>query len=306
MSTGHGPTFVVAGAARAGSTAVIESLRAHPDVFVTLPKEPHFFGLGNSPVAFTGPGDDLTINRVAVTDRTAYLNLYPEPQRYRALGDGSVSTLYYYDRAIPAILDLNPELRIVIVLREPVARAYSSHQYLLNRGYEPELDFLRAVEDEERRRAQGWHHLWHYTGMSTYAVAVREFLKTFGPEQVGVWFHDELTDEPEHCLSEVHRFVGADPQRSARLTAPRVNASGQPRRRAVHAAMSWAGQHDWVRGSVKRVVPFRVREAIRSKNLRPSSVPQELARELAPQFVDDISDLEDALGRAVPASWRQP
>lgn len=305
MSSPRVPTFVVAGAARAGSTAVIESLRTHPDVFVTLPKEPHFFALADGPVAFTGPGDDLTINRIAVTDRSAYLKLYPEGDDYLALGDGSVSTLYYYERAIPAILDVNPDLRVVIVLREPVARAYSSHQYLLNRGYETELDFLTAIEDEARRRSEGWHHLWHYTGMSTYATAVRRFLEALGPDQVRVWFHDELSGEPERCLAEVQRFIGVDPERTTRLTAPRVNASGQPRRRAVHAAIAWAGRNDWLRGSVKRVVPFRVREAIRSKNLRPSSVPREFTPLLAPRFADDIADLEDALGRAVPASWRQ-
>jgi len=89
--------FVVVGAARAGSTAVTEALRAHPHIFVTRPKEPHYFALSGRPVNFSGPGDDTTINRVAVTDVEQYRAHYPPGGGYRALGEGSVSTLYYHE-----------------------------------------------------------------------------------------------------------------------------------------------------------------------------------------------------------------
>jgi len=85
-----------------------------------------------------------------------------------------------------------------------------------------------------------------------------------------------------------------------------VNASGKPRHPGLHAAIARAGRHEWLRNAVKAVVPFGVREAIRSKNLQPSEVPPEIAHELGPRFADDIADLEDALGRPVPASWRRP
>src|SRR5688572_19388263 len=124
-----GPTFLVAGAGRCGTTGLVEGLRTHPDVFVTHPKEPHYFALHGQTVDFKAPGDQATINQVAVTDRDAYLALYDGAGNARARGDGSVSTLYYYQRAIPEILAVNPEMRIVIMLREPVDRAFSSYQY---------------------------------------------------------------------------------------------------------------------------------------------------------------------------------
>ena len=70
------PTFLVVGTARAGTTAVVEGLRTHPDVFITHPKEPHYFAFHGTVPDFQGPGDDESINRIAITDRDRYLALY--------------------------------------------------------------------------------------------------------------------------------------------------------------------------------------------------------------------------------------
>lgn len=298
------PTFVVAGAARAGSTAVVEALRAHPDVFVTQPKEPHYLALGGQPARFTGPGDEETINRVAVTDAGAYSGLFPRESKALALGEGSVSTLYYHSQAVPRLRAINPDVRVVLILREPVARAYSSHQYLLNRGYEPLADFCEAVEQEPARRAAGWHHLWHYTAMSRYADAVAHVIAELGRESVGVWWYDDLQADSERCLAEIQRFVGVDPARAARREVQRVNASGVPRRPWVQSAIHEAARHPGVKAAVKAVVPFAVRERIRNANLDPGGVPEGTRRELSARFRADLDALEDVLVRPVPAGWR--
>ena len=82
------PNFLVIGAGRSGTTALVEGLRSHPKVFVTEPKEPHYFALHGRQPDFAGPGDAHTINRVAVTDRQAYLDLYPRQHGLVALATG--------------------------------------------------------------------------------------------------------------------------------------------------------------------------------------------------------------------------
>lgn len=298
------PTFVVAGTARAGSTAVIEALRSHPDVFVTLPKEPHFFALGGTTPAFTGPGDNATINHESVTDLDKYLALYQGSAEFVARGEGSVSTLYYPDQSIPAIQAMNPDMRIVIMLRDPVNRAFSSFQYLSVRGMEPLDDFLAAVADEPRRRDLGWHHLWHYTGMSLYADDVEQFLTAFG-DQVGVWFHNDLESDPAGTIEQIQHHLEIDPTRSATSDVQRVNVSGQARVPALQAAIQWGGRQARLRSVIKRVVPFALRERIRSANLAPNATTSDVRRELLPRFAKDLQRLEDVLGRPVPASWSQ-
>jgi Sulfotransferase domain len=255
------PNFVIAGAARAGTTALSEIVRRHPLAFMTEPKEPHYFAFAGQLVEFTGPGDAQTINRVAITDERDYLALYPQQPGYVAMGDGSVSTLYHYAHAIPHIRRLNPEMRVLLILREPVDRAYSSYQYLRVRGFEPHVDFRAAVEDEPVRKAAGWHHLWHYVSMGQYADQVAAFLDAFGPEQVRVLFYDDLVARPHWVAEQVYEFLGLPPAPAADI--PRVNVSGRPKYVRVQRAIVWAGQREVLRANLKRVVPFAARERIR-------------------------------------------
>jgi Sulfotransferase family len=298
------PDFVVAGAARAGSTALVESLRSHPDVFVTQPKEPHFLAYAGERPTFTGPGDDLTINAAAVTRQDDYLALFDGAEPGSTLGEGSVSTLYRHEQALPRLHELNPQARLVLVLRDPVDRAFSSFQYLRNRGYERQEDFLDAVAREDERRRAGWHHLWHYTAMSTYADPVAHAHAVFGADRVHVEWYDDLVDNADETLDRVHAFVGVDPARRPREEGGRVNVSGVPKRAWLQAAMHQAARSRVLRGAVKSMVPFGVRERIRNANLTSQQVSPRARAELVPVFVPDLDRLEKVLGRPVPERWR--
>ena len=293
------PNFLVAGAARSGTTALIEGLRLHPDVFVTRPKEPHYFALHDQSIDFRGPGDEDWVNKVVVNDRDRYLSLYDSDRDYLARGDGSVSTLYYAERSVPEILRMNPDMRVVILLREPVERAFSSYTYLRLRGMEPEEDFRVALADEERRRAANWHHLWHYTAMSRYADDLRSLVDGLGRDQVGVWFYDDLQADYQRVLAEVAAFLDlpAFPQPP---TLPKVNASGTARLDVAQRAIRWATRNQAVRASVKRVVPFRARERIRSSLIRTDVIPPETAAELEPLFADDLRKLATLVAGSRP------
>jgi hypothetical protein len=301
MSDRRTPTFVVAGAARSGTTGLVEGLRTNPGVFVTSPKEPHYFALHGQRPDFRAPGDAQTVNSVAVTDRDAYLGLYPPSSPHVALGDASVSTLYYYERALPEMLAVNPDMRVVALLREPVARAYSSHQYLRARGFEPCEDFLTAVAEEPRRRAENWHHLWHYTGMSRYSDAVAAMQEQLSPENFRVWFYDDLERDFAGTVTEVLRFIGAPPVPKEGEEIPRVNTSGKPRFEPLQRAIWWATRHEVLRSGVKRVTSFRFRERVRRLTLRRDGPPPEAYAELQPMFADDLARLRKLLPGPHPA-----
>ena len=231
------PTFLVVGTARAGTTAVVEGLRTHPDVFITQPKEPHYFAFHGTVPDFQGPGDDEWINRIAITDSDRYLALYDDAGDALARGDGSVSTLYYSAHAAPEIARINPEMKLVVVLREPVARAFSNYTYLRLRGVETEEDFRGGLDREPERIAAHWHHMWHYTALSHYADDLQRLIDTVGRERVGVWFHDQLDEDYDTVLSEVASFLELPPLPGARHhaarqrvrdRAPRARPAGDP------------------------------------------------------------------------------
>jgi len=291
------PTFLVAGAARSGTTGLVEGLRKHPDVFVTHPKEPHYFALHGTEVNFCGPGDDHTINRVAVTDLDDYFALYSTSHSYKARGDGSVSTMYYYQRALPEILRVNPEMRLVILLREPVARAYSSFQYMRARGFEPMDDFLEALAAEPARRRAGYHHLWHYTKMSFYADSLTAMHEALGDARLGVWFHDELEYDFTGTIAEVLRFLGVAHVTERQGSIPRVNISGDPRSKVFQRTIWRATGNDAMRRAVKLLTTYRFRERVRRLALRPSAVSAEALENLRPVFDDDLGRVLAVLER---------
>ena len=298
-----GPTFLVVGAGRSGTTGLVEGLRGHPDVFVTTPKEPHYFAYPGQSLAFQGPGDDLGVNSTAVTDLDDYLALYPSEPGLVALGEGSASTLYHYERAVPEIQRVAPEARIVVMLREPVARAHSAFDYLSGQGFEPAPSLLEAVADEDRRVADNWQHLWHYTRMSRYADAVEAFLDAFGRDRVGVWFHDSMTEDYPETLRQVLRFIGTEPRPGELDRVPVVNVSGTPRSRVLHGAMHAARGNETVRRIGKRVTSFRMREAVRRRLVTRHEVDTVVRRELEPLFADDLARLRALLPAEGQPAW---
>lgn len=294
------PSFLVAGAARSGTTGVVEGLRTHPQVFLTQPKEPHYFAFHGQRVGFHGPGDAATINRVAVTNREDYLNLYPTDHGYLALGDGSVSTLYYAAQAAPEISRMNPEMRIVLILREPVARAYSSYLYMRSRGFEPRGDFLDAVAEESERRRRDWHHLWHYTGMSLYAEGIGILREAVGADRVGVWFYDDLERDYSATVSSVLRFLELPRHAEEAQGVPRINVSGTPRFALLQRGLWWATRNETLRQAVKNGTSFRFRERVRRAALNRSVVPREAHRSLQGQFTQDLQAVATMLDGPLP------
>ncbi len=305
-----GPTFLVAGGARCGTTGLVEGLREHPDVAVIEPKEPHYFALHRLGAAFTAPGDEHTINKVAVTDLDRYLALYPSGKPdgtpYAALGEGSVSTLYYPEESIPEILRYDPGMRLVVLLREPVERAHSAYGYMRARGLETEEDFLAAVALEEERKSAGWHHIWHYTSMSRYADSLAAFADAFPAGQLGVWFYDDLNRDYATTVAEVLTHIGVPATAADVPAVPRVNVSGQPRSRVFQQVIKRATAQPAVRTAVKRATSYRFREAVRRRALRSDDLPAGAREQLGPLFADDLARLQTLLPALLPPGREIP
>jgi hypothetical protein len=298
-----GPQFLIIGAARSGTTALYQYLAEHPGLFLTEPKEPHYFALAGTTPAFTGPGDRQTINRLAVPDREAYLRLYQEARPDQVRGEASVSTLYYPD-AVTRAREMVPDARLVCVLRDPVDRAFSAYGFMRTRGWEPCDTFEGALADEERRIAEGWHHIWHYTAMSRYGEQVRHVLKVFPREQLLLLRHEDLTADPAGTVGRVYDHLGVD--RVPVTVAPDPHRSGEPRSRFLGRVIS---THHPLKKLLSPVVPTSLRRRLRrqivARNVVRTRYRDETRRELVTAFGPDLDLLERLTGLDV-AAWRDP
>ncbi len=288
------PDFLVIGAARSGTTALTSFLGEHPDVFVATPKEPHFLAFPDGGPRFTGLGDDDLVNRTAVRDEQSWRALF-RGRTERRLGEGSVTTLAYPDASVPAVERFcAPGCRLVVMLRDPVDRAFSSWLYLRSRGHDAG-SFEECLAAEDERTEAGWSHMWQLTRLSRYAEQLAPFAARF-PDRLLVVVQEEFTADPTGQLRRVLEFLDVDPDVEIDPSR-RVNASGLPRSRAVTSALNTLRRSPALRRLVTAAVPQRQRERVRSANLDRATVDPATRARLAATLAGDVRDLEELLGR---------
>src|SRR3954447_2710817 len=153
------PSFLILGAAKAGTTALYHYLRQHPEVCMSEIKETNFFALMGRPLDFRGPGDDEHINRFSATTWRDYHSRFPDRTDARAVGEAS--PLYLYSPDAPGrIARWLPKAKLVVIRRARVARAYSAFLHLVRDRRETVTDFGEALRREKSRIADHWEHIW--------------------------------------------------------------------------------------------------------------------------------------------------
>lgn len=201
------PDFVIAGAPKAGSSALHAALTTHPQLFLTDPKEPKYFLCADAPPPlYTGPGDAHS-RREWIWRRRDYEALFANAPETAMRGE---STPFYLmdTNSHRRMADLVPDAKIIAVLRDPVDRAYSNWMHLWVDGLEPEADILAACEAEDARIAGGWAPFWRYRGLGRYGEQLESLYRSFAREQVMVIRYRDLVDEPVRVLDDVCTFLG--------------------------------------------------------------------------------------------------
>ena len=290
------PNFLIVGAGKSGTTSIYHYLLQHPDIFMCHPKEPRFLSLG-SDRTFNGPGDVLT-ERVNIDTFDDYSELFKNSGKYKARGEASVDSLYFHWNAIPRIKRYLGDPKIIIILRNPVERAYSAYSYLRRDGWET-LSFAEALRVEEERKRLGYKWMWRYREAGLYSEQVRAYLENFA--HVRVFLYDDLRSDPQGLIHDLFTFLEVDPD-FLPGTSTRHNASGIPRSTFLNAlfvkpkrlhAMARTvgglliGRQNWI----------ALRERVRSLVLaKPEPIPAAIAEELREYYREDILKLERLAG----------
>lgn len=294
------PNLLLAGAARSGTTALSESLARHRSIRMSRPKEVHFFTHVGTTPDYRGPGDEVMMSRI-VTEPGEFFALFEGAvERYRA--EGSVTTLYWPERAIPNIERYcEPDVKVICVLREPAARAYSAFLYLRSRGHEHLQRMADGLAAEEERIASGYHHMWHYEAMSRYHEQLPMLIDAFG-DRVHLIVFEEFRQDP---VAELRRLCGfLDLEYEPRmLIETDINRGGEVRYPTIDRWIATARSSTAVREAVVRVVPRVARDRVRAKNLRRPEPEEATLDQLRERLAPAAEAVESALGRTIPA-WR--
>src|SRR5437016_12145584 len=199
----HRLDFILAGAQKSGTTALHYFLEKHPNIAMGVLQEIHLF---DNEEIFAGSVDYELLHKhfLPVTPSTIA---------------GECTPIYiYWKPAIERIWKYNPKIKLLIILRNPIDRAFAHWNMQRFRRREP-LDFLEAVK-EENKRAKEVEPLqsrrYSYVDRGFYAEQLERVFQFFPRKQVNIIKFEELRDRTQETLDAIFRFVGAKPLASLR------------------------------------------------------------------------------------------
>lgn len=203
---GSMPTFVIAGVQKCGTTSLFQALALHPRVIRPRQKELHFFDQK------WGKGIDW------------YAAQFPDLAPDQLTGEST--PVYSYDKtARRRMAQTLPDARLIVVLRDPVARAYS-HYWHSRRHREDLPTFEEAIAAEPGRLKGKGRALarrrFSYLDRGHYVRDLKPLGRAYG-DQLLVTTLERLSTDTTAELARVMRHVGVDPDDLPELVMPEVN-----------------------------------------------------------------------------------
>jgi hypothetical protein len=203
------PDFFIVGAPKSGTTSLATYLREHPQIFMPVEKEQHFFGsdLIIRPGLLRNPRWDSL---------EGYLREFAGAGQAQRVGEASVWYLASQNAA-REIHEFDRNASIIISLRNPVDMLYSLHSQLLYACEEDLEDFREALDAEEDRRqgkripaATVYVNSLFYRHNARYSEHVRRYFEYFGRERVLVVLFEDLKNDQLGTYRRILEFLGVD------------------------------------------------------------------------------------------------
>lgn len=286
------PNFVVIGAAKSGTTALYHYLGQHPEVYMSPQKETNFFAFEGQKVDFRGPGDE-GISQSSITDLVAYREQFAGVSGETAVGEASPWYLYLPSTAGNMRRHI-PEARLIVILRNPVDRAFSSYLHLRREGQE-KLSFEEGLAVEEERIEQNWEPLWHYRKAGLYAAQVKRFLDLFGRDRIRFYLYEDFNADPGSVLRDIYESLEVDSSFES-CTSVRHNVTGVPRNQFLWRLIREGNPIEKAAGAL---VPTRYRTGLKrvliQRLLKKPALSPETRRSLGSYYREDILHLQDLI-----------
>jgi hypothetical protein len=296
------PNFFLAGAPKAGTTALYNYLGQHPDIYMSPVKEPNFFAeelrLENFSDHFRELAEARVPARGPIPEWEDYVKLFQGAKDEKAIGEASVS--YFWSKAAPrAISTQMVSAKILVILRNPVERAVSQFSHMSSFAEIPlsvskYLD--RAMESRDTRIGEYYPCL----NYGLYGEQLKRYRSFFDPDRIQIHLYEDFRREPQRVLREIFGFLGVDPEFVPDLSVRHME-SAVPRSYFLKNALERTGIREALRGKL----PPEVRRYVRKATLRPrealTMTPDDHAR-LADFYREDIGNLSGLLGRDL-SSW---
>lgn len=283
--------FFIVGAPKAGTTSLFYYLNKNKGICMSSIKEPNFFS-----------SQDLKIQKIyydslILDNLKEYERIFTPKNKQQIIGEASVSYLFYPNVA-NRIFDYNARSKIIIILRDPVERAFSHYSMDLRLGHvKQSLDelFDLGLNNKDNLFFQ------QYILLGQYYEQVNRYIEVFGRENICVKFYDELKLDASSFYSDILKFLHQENDHNIDFNQP-FNKSKLPSNKFIKWLYSWP----IIRKISLIFLPLSVIEFININFFKENNniITNDLKSKLHSFFLEDIEKLEKLLSKDLK-SWKK-
>jgi hypothetical protein len=312
------PNFFIVGAAKAGTTSFFHYLNVHPDIYMCPIKEPHHFSTDINienfrsdykrdclfdPASYFSTRPLQERHSAYVQNPDDYKELFSEAGIANAIGEASVSYLYS-QTAAQNIKRANPDARIIILLRNPIERAYSHFLMDLRDGHAAAPDFITAVKLDQTQNHKGWGISNLYVELGLYAAQIARYMDIFPKDRIRVYLQEDYKADLTSVISDIYRFLGVDSTFQAPKLDQTHNKASIPRFYKLNTLLARSG----LKTMIGQLLPTKLRKQMKTM-LFKSGASKPLTKyqyqQLLPLFEEDINKLSTLIDRDLH-HWLSP
>lgn len=180
-----------------------------------------------------------------------------------------------------------PDLRILVLLRDPVERAYSNHLHEIAKGHFPNTTFAEGIANNPAYVEQG-----------LYATHLRRWFDHFPRENILCLLVEEIRTDTARAAAMVYQFLGVDPDHRSGVIDERRNESDRARLPALRTVLRAGGDTARRLGLEESLLRIKRAPGI-ARMLKANSIP--LRDEVPPPALDDIARLRAIFAPEVEA-----
>lgn len=292
------PDFLIVGAAKSGTTSLYNYLSKHPKIHIPDVKECRFFSQLQK--NFVGLGAEFFVNE-GITDEETYFSLFDEN---KVCGDISNDYLYYHKQSIRNIKKyLASDIKIIIILRNPIDRAYSNYMHHVRDGWENKT-FEEALLSENQRIRDNWSWSYHYFNTGLYYNQVKSYLDNF--KNVKILIYEDLKEQK--IIDEILQFLNLT-SIDYTFSKEKQNISGVPKSILVNKILNNKRLSIIISKLLKQLIDKKSRQQLLNfrlkllnANLKQIKMKASTRQNLSNKFSHDINKLSVLIDRDL-SNW---
>ena len=277
------PNFLIIGSLKSGTTSLYKYLSQHPQIGFSERKEPKYFCWKDLNLNFNGTEKVVTqIMESTVQKLEEYEELFKNIDTKYC---GEASADYFHTKnTAKNIFKYNPQMKLIVILRNPSERAYSDWRHNVKMGYEPIRSFKKAIKAIQKRKSNNGVPYFDYLDKGNYSCHLKEYLSFFPSKNIKVLFFDDLKEDPGAVCNQVLTFLGIEGVFGFDTNNIYMKNTYTPKYYTVHSIAKKIGKFNKY-----------LENKIKVLNGLPSVIPSQERSLLQNYYREDILNLENIL-----------